>query len=61
MKFSFKDIFSKCDQIPADLVTLTEEILNGSIFKGFLLKAAKVSYINEILTPPACKLLKFFI
>ena len=30
MKFSFKVLFSKCDQpqIPADLVTFTEEILN---------------------------------
>ena len=35
MKFSIEDFFSKCDQIrsflqfPADLVTFTEEILNG--------------------------------
>ena len=32
MKFSIKDFFSKCDQIcktTADLVTFTEEILNG--------------------------------
>ena len=34
MMFSIKDFFSKCDQIrnpqfPADLVTFTEEILNG--------------------------------
>ena len=31
MKFSIKDFFSKCDQIqfPADLVTFTEQILNG--------------------------------
>ena len=28
MKFSIKDFFSKCDQIPADLVTFTGEILN---------------------------------
>ena len=35
MKFSTKDFFSKCDQIrspfPADLVTFTEEILNGKL------------------------------
>ena len=34
MKFSIKDSFSKCDQIrreTADLVTLTEEILNGKL------------------------------
>ena len=31
MKFSVKDIFNKCDQIPADLVTTTEEILNGKL------------------------------
>ena len=32
MKFSIKDFFSKCDQIrTADLVTVTEEILNGKL------------------------------
>ena len=35
MKFSIKDFFSKCDQIPpqktADLVTFTAEILNGKL------------------------------
>ena len=36
MKFSIKDFFSKCDEIalanvPADLVTFTEEILNGKL------------------------------
>ena len=31
MKFSVKDVFSKCDQIPAHLVTITEEILNGKL------------------------------
>ena len=33
MKFSIQDFFSKCDQIrrPADLVTFTEEILNGKL------------------------------
>ena len=33
-KFSIKDFFSKCDQIRrffADLVTFTEEILNGKL------------------------------
>ena len=32
IKFSIKDFFSKCDQMqqfPADLVTFTEETLNG--------------------------------
>ena len=31
MKFSIKDFFSKCDQETADLVTFTEEILNGKL------------------------------
>ena len=36
MKFSTKDFFSKCDQIcrkleTADLVTFTEDILNGKL------------------------------
>ena len=33
MKFSIKDFSSKCDQIrsSADLVTFTEEILNGKL------------------------------
>ena len=33
MKFSIKDFFSKCGRIqfPADLVTLTKEILNGKL------------------------------
>ena len=34
MKFFIKDFFSKCDQIlhfSADLVSLTEEILNGKL------------------------------
>ena len=35
IKFSIKDFFSKCDQnpqFPADLVTFTEEILNGNCY-----------------------------
>ena len=35
MKFTFKDFFSKCNQIsnsPADLVTFTEEILSGKLY-----------------------------
>ena len=31
MKFSFKDFFSKCAQFLADLLTFTEEILNGKL------------------------------
>ena len=31
MKFSIKDLFSKCDHIPVNLVTFTEEILNGTL------------------------------
>ena len=32
MRFSIKDFFSNCDQIrTADLVTYTEEILNGKL------------------------------
>ena len=34
MKFSIKDFFSKCDGIlrNADLVTCTEEVLNGKLY-----------------------------
>ena len=35
MNFSIKDFFRKCDLIPefsADLVTFTEEILNGKLY-----------------------------
>ena len=31
MKFSIKDFFRKCVHIRADLVTFTEEILNGKL------------------------------
>ena len=31
MKFSIQGFFSKCDQKTADLVTFTEEILNGKL------------------------------
>ena len=34
MKFSIKDFFSKCDQIrknTTDLITFTEEIVNGEL------------------------------
>ena len=31
MKFSIKDFFSKCDQIPDYQITFTEEILNGKL------------------------------
>ena len=34
MKFSIKDLFSKCDQIRrnlGDLVTFTEEVFNGKL------------------------------
>ena len=31
MEFSIKVFFSKCDQFLADLVTFTEEILNGKL------------------------------
>ena len=31
MKFSIKDFFGKCDQIRADLVTFTQEILYGKL------------------------------
>ena len=34
MKFSIKDFFSKCDQETADLVTFTEEIVNGKLHFG---------------------------
>ena len=31
MKFPIKDFFRKCDQIRRELVTFTEEILNGKL------------------------------
>ena len=31
MKFSIKDFFSKCDQIPSFLVMFTEEVLNEKL------------------------------
>ena len=42
MKFSIKDLFSKCDQ--ADLVTFTEETLDGKLH--FLCAAVKYLF-NE--------------
>ena len=29
------------------------------MFEGFLLQVARASYINQVLTPPVCKLLNF--
>ena len=52
------DFFSKCDQIPADLVTFTEEILNGKLhflfsvtYDWLLLKqgCVKLRYCKTIL------------
>ena len=31
MKFSVKDFFNKCEEFPTDLVTFTEEVLNGKL------------------------------
>ena len=31
MKFFIKEFFSKCNQVPADLLTFTEECLNGKL------------------------------
>ena len=42
MKFSIKDFFSKCDQFPADLITFTEETLNGKL--NFLCS----EYLNHV-------------
>ena len=45
MKLSIQDFFSKCDQIrTADLVTFTEEILNGKLY--FLGSERRIIYIN---------------
>ena len=47
MKFSINDFFSKCDQIPqetADLVTFTEEILNGKLH--FLHSVVVINYVR---------------
>ena len=49
MKFSIKDFFSKCVQIPqetADLVAFTEEILNGKLH--FL--CSVISYLRGLAT-----------
>ena len=45
MKFSIKDFFSKCDQIrSADLVTFTEEILNGNfVFRAVSDRALNIN------------------
>ena len=44
MKFSIKDFFITCDQIHADLVTFTEEIL-----KNFLCSQMSLSIVIYIL------------
>ena len=43
MKFLIKDFLSKCDQIAVtvDLVTFTEEILNG-----------KFHFLSSVISPP---------
>ena len=48
MKFSVEDFFSKCEflQFPADLVTLTEEILNGK-FHFCALESALILNIGK--------------
>ena len=56
MKFSIKDSFSKCDQnpqFPAELVTFTEEILNGKLhflcspnFQQIKVTIILISHIN---------------
>ena len=49
MKFSIKDFFSKCNQIrrfSADLVTFTEEILNGRLH--FLCSVEGCSQVSQI-------------
>ena len=43
MKFSIKDFFGKCDQFPADLVTFTEEILNGKLHFLCIVDDEKIS------------------
>ena len=47
MKFSIKDFFIKCDQIHADLVTFTEEILHGKLH--FLCSEISLSIVIYIL------------
>ena len=44
MKFTIKDFFSKCDQIWPDLLTFTEEILNGKL--GFLCSEGYLAIIS---------------
>ena len=54
MKFSIKDFFNKCNQIrsflqfPVDLVTFTEEILNGKLHFCAVLKVVyKKSFLKH--------------
>ena len=46
MKFSIKDSFSKCDQIPPDLVTFTEEILNGKLLFFLMIKLMYMEHMG---------------
>ena len=48
MKFCIQDFFGKCDQIRADLVTFTEEILNGK--RQFLWSGSISLWIVPMLT-----------
>ena len=46
MKFSTKDFFRKCDQIPADLVTFAEELLNAKLHIFCTVKAVLSNNYN---------------
>ena len=50
LKFSIKDFFSKCEntQFPLDLVTFTEEILNGKLH---FCEAQGIRYTNQLKLP----------
>ena len=47
MKFSIKDFFSKCDQFPADLITFTDEILNGNLHFLCRERSRKSSHLDN--------------
>ena len=54
IKFSFKNFFSKCDQIRKvmDLVTFTEEILNRKLH--FLCSACNITSVNHVTSMREC-------
>ena len=46
---------------PNEKLNMQSVYTSSAIFKGFLLQVARASYVHQVLTPTACKLLNFFI